>query len=69
MSTASGVWEPDIAKYGAMAGDLLAVRSPGSGWDCYDLKQDPRQHARAKDLGCLKLFFVGSVQAFGEASR
>ena len=69
MSTASGVWEPDIAKYGAMAGDLLAVRSPRSQWDCYDLKQDPRQRVHAKELGCLNLFVVGSVQAFGEASR
>ncbi len=69
MSTVSGVWEPDIAKYGAMAGDLLAVRSHASRWDCYDMKQDPRQHQHAKNLGCLNLFVVGSVKTFGEDSR
>jgi hypothetical protein len=69
MSTASGVWEPDLAKYGAMAGDLLAVRSPGSHWDCYDAKKDPRQRVHAKDPGCLALFAAGSVQTFGESSR
>ncbi len=69
MSTGSGVWEPDIAKYGAMSGDLLAVRSPGSRWDCYDAKKDPGQHMRTRDGGCLRLFVAGGVQTFGEASR
>jgi hypothetical protein len=44
MSTASGVWEPDDAKYGAMKGDMLAVRSMGGGWWCYDVRTDPGEH-------------------------
>jgi Sulfatase len=60
MSTASGVWEPDIAKYGIMAGDLLAVRPATPHWDCYDAKRDPGEHTRAKDLGCLALIAIGT---------
>jgi glucan phosphoethanolaminetransferase (alkaline phosphatase superfamily) len=41
MSTASGVWEPDDAKYGVMKGDMLAVKSLGGGWWCYDVRSDP----------------------------
>jgi hypothetical protein len=59
LSTASGVWEPDIAKYGILQGDLLAVRSAGGRWDCYDAAKDPTEHARAKDLRCLALFAAG----------
>ena len=63
LSTASGVWEPDIAKYGILQGDLLAVRSAGGRWDCYDAAKDPTEHARARDLRCLALFAAG-VDAF-----
>jgi glucan phosphoethanolaminetransferase (alkaline phosphatase superfamily) len=63
MSTASGVWEPDIAKYGIMAGDLLAVRPATPRWDCYDAKRDPGEHTRANDLACLSLIGIG-VQTF-----
>jgi hypothetical protein len=69
MSTASGVWEPDIVKYGAMSGDLMAVRSPGSSWGCYDAKKDPGERTRMKDSVCASLFAVGGTQTFGEASR
>ncbi len=60
LSTASGVWEPDIAKYGVMAGDLLVVRGARSRWDCYDAKRDPGEHnAHAKDIACLSLMGIG----------
>jgi hypothetical protein len=60
MSTASGVWEPDIAKYGVMQGDLLAVRPAAPRWECYDAKQDPGEHTRARDFGCLALIGLGT---------
>jgi hypothetical protein len=60
MSTASGVWEPDIAKYGIMMGDLLAVRPATPRWDCFDAKRDPSEHAHAQDLRCLGLVSLGT---------
>jgi hypothetical protein len=61
MSTASGVWEPDIAKYGVMAGDMLAVRGAASRWDCYDAAQDPRErNPRSRDFRCLALVGIGA---------
>ena len=59
MSTVSGVWEPDIAKYGIMAGDVLVVRPATPRWDCYDAKRDPGQHSHVNDLTCLSLIGVG----------
>jgi hypothetical protein len=45
MSTASGVWEPDDAKYGIMIEDVLAVRSAGNPeWQCYDTTRDAAEH-------------------------
>jgi Sulfatase len=60
LSTASGVWEPDIAKYGIMASDLLVVRSATPRWDCYDARRDPGEHSRAQELGCLTLIGIGT---------
>lgn len=60
MSTASGVWEPDIAKYGIMSGDLLVVRPATPRWECYDAKRDPGEHTRALGLGCMVLIAIGN---------
>jgi hypothetical protein len=66
MSTVSGVWDPDQARYGAMAGDLLVVRGSRGRWDCYDAASDPAEHdPHVTNLGCLMLATaVGS--AFGD---
>jgi arylsulfatase A-like enzyme len=66
MSTGSGVWEPDITRYGVLAGDRLVVRSPGSPWECYDAKQDPQERVPVRDLRCLLLAKAGE-QAFEQA--
>jgi len=66
MSTGSGVWEPDITRYGAMAGDLLAVRAPASPWECYDVTLDPHEVTRSMDARCLGLMLAGA-QAFETA--
>jgi Sulfatase len=60
LSTASGVWEPDIAKYGIMAGDLLVVRPATPRWDCFNAKRDPGEHSRAPDIACLGLVAIGT---------
>jgi hypothetical protein len=60
LSTASGVWEPDIAKYGILAGDLLVVRPANPRWDCYDAMHDPGEHSRTQGLVCLALIEIGT---------
>lgn len=60
LSTATGVWEPDIVRYGAMSGDLLAVSGPRGPWICYDAAQDPGQHRTSSDLRCLALIQAGT---------
>jgi membrane-anchored protein YejM (alkaline phosphatase superfamily) len=52
LSTGSGVWEPDIAKYGMLEGDLLVVRSVHGRYECYDAKKDPSEHQRSRDPAC-----------------
>ncbi len=61
MSTASGVWEPDDAKFGVMQGDMLAVRSAVGPWFCYDLRTDARQYiGRTSMPGCGPLMDLGT---------
>ena len=61
MSTASGVWEPDDAKYGVMQGDLLAVRSASGTWWCYDMKTDPAEISqRGSYPACAPLIELGT---------
>jgi glucan phosphoethanolaminetransferase (alkaline phosphatase superfamily) len=61
LSTASGVWEPDDAKYGVMQGDVFAVRSAGGVWWCFDLRVDPEERTpRGMLPGCAPLIDVGS---------
>jgi len=63
MSTGSGVWEPDITRYGMMSGDLLVVRSPASRWDCYDANKDPEERTQARDVRC-SLLTIAATRAF-----
>jgi len=61
MSTASGVWEPDDAKYGVMRGDLLAVRSATGEWWCYDVRADPDERVPKPMIpGCEPLIDLGT---------
>jgi arylsulfatase A-like enzyme len=60
MSTASGVWEPDDAKYGVMQGDILAVKAESGVWWCYDIRTDPGEHeARGSYPACEPLIELG----------
>jgi glucan phosphoethanolaminetransferase (alkaline phosphatase superfamily) len=61
LSTASGVWEPDDAKYGVMQGDLFAVKSAGGAWWCFDIRSDPDERSpRGMLPGCAPLIDVGT---------
>jgi Sulfatase len=61
LSTASGVWEPDDAKYGVMQGDVLAVTSAGGAWWCFDIKADPgERNPRGSLPGCAPLIDLGT---------
>jgi glucan phosphoethanolaminetransferase (alkaline phosphatase superfamily) len=61
LSTASGVWEPDDAKYGVMQGDLLAVKSASGAWWCFDIRADPGEHnPRGALPGCAPLIDLGT---------
>ena len=61
MSTASGVWEPDDAKFGVMKGEMLATRSAVGPWWCYDLRTDPFERmAKTSMPGCGPLMDLGT---------
>ena len=63
LSTGSGVWEPDDAKFGVMKGEMLAVKSAGAGWFCYDIRADPGERvARGSLPGCGPLMDLGTAR-------
>jgi membrane-anchored protein YejM (alkaline phosphatase superfamily) len=66
MSTASGVWEPDDAKYGAISGDILAVRSAAPGWLCYDARIDPAERWLQPPARCAPLVDAASRAFAGQ---
>lgn len=69
MSTASGVWEPDDAKFGVMKGEMLAVRSAGGPWACFDLRVDPFERAGKTSMpGCGPLMDY-ATEHFSDAWR
>jgi hypothetical protein len=69
MSTASGVWEPDDAKFGVMKGEMLAVRSAAGPWWCYDVRTDPFERLGKNSMpGCGPLMDLGT-QKFGPLWR
>jgi hypothetical protein len=43
LTTATGVWEPDVFTYGVMRGDQLLMGTPAQTWRCYDILTDPRE--------------------------
>ena len=56
LSTATGVWEPDEPKVGAMQNDVLAVKAAGGRWWCFDVRADPGEAVAHDALpGCAEL--------------
>jgi glucan phosphoethanolaminetransferase (alkaline phosphatase superfamily) len=68
MSTASGVWEPDDAKYGVMIDDVLAVRSAGNhAWQCYDTNRDFGEYSTSWTVPACPIAVALGQRAFANA--
>ncbi len=68
LSTASGVWPPDVVKLGVMQADRLAVRGLTSDWACYDMRVDGRQLFPVASPRCVDLITVGD-RRYAEALK
>jgi len=51
LATATSVWEPDDARFGAAQDEMVLVGAPGA-WACYDTARDPLEHARLNAPAC-----------------
>ncbi len=51
LATATSVWEPDDARFGATAGERALVGAPGA-WACFDLARDPRERSPLPGPAC-----------------
>jgi arylsulfatase A-like enzyme len=51
LATATSVWEPDDARFGATADERALVGAPGS-WACFDTARDPRERTPLPARAC-----------------
>jgi glucan phosphoethanolaminetransferase (alkaline phosphatase superfamily) len=51
LATATSVWEPDDARFGAARDDLVLVGAPGA-WACFDTARDPRERSPLNPAAC-----------------
>jgi Sulfatase len=51
LATATSVWEPDDARFGAAAGERVLLGAPGT-WTCFDTARDPRERAPLPGRSC-----------------
>jgi arylsulfatase A-like enzyme len=51
LATATSVWVPDDARFGAMAGERALVGAPGA-WACFDTARDPRERSPLPGPAC-----------------
>jgi glucan phosphoethanolaminetransferase (alkaline phosphatase superfamily) len=51
LATATSVWVPDDARFGAMAGERALVGGPGA-WACFDTARDPRERSPLPGPAC-----------------
>ncbi len=51
LATATSVWEPDDARFGAAQDDLVLIGAPG-GWACFDTARDPRERSPLHPAAC-----------------
>jgi sulfatase-like protein len=65
LATATSVWEPDDARFGATADERALVGAPGS-WACFDTARDPREHAPLPARACEDLRSAISPKFVGE---
>jgi hypothetical protein len=51
LATATSVWQPDDARFGATAGERALVGAPGA-WACFDTARDPRERSPLPGPSC-----------------
>jgi hypothetical protein len=51
LATATSVWEPDDARFGATADERALIGAPGA-WSCFDTARDPRERAPMPPRAC-----------------
>jgi arylsulfatase A-like enzyme len=51
LATATTVWEPDDARFGAARDDLVFIGAPGA-WACFDTARDPQEKAPLNPAAC-----------------
>jgi hypothetical protein len=51
LATATSVWEPDDARFGAARDDLVLVGAPGA-WACFDTARDPKERTHLDLASC-----------------
>jgi hypothetical protein len=51
LATATSVWEPDDARFGATAGERALVGAPGA-WACFDTARDPHERSPLSGPSC-----------------
>jgi hypothetical protein len=51
LATATSVWEPDDARFGATAGERALIGAPGA-WACFDTARDPKEHSPLLGPAC-----------------
>ncbi len=51
LATATSVWEPDDARFGATAGERALIGAPGA-WSCFDTARDPHERSPLPGPSC-----------------
>jgi arylsulfatase A-like enzyme len=51
LATATSVWEPDDARFGATADERALIGAPGS-WSCFDTARDPHERSPMAPRAC-----------------
>jgi membrane-anchored protein YejM (alkaline phosphatase superfamily) len=65
LATATSVWEPDDARFGATAGERVLIGAPGA-WSCFDTARDPHEHVALAGPSCDDLRAAVAPIFFGE---
>jgi Sulfatase len=66
LATATSVWEPDDARFGATAGERALIGAPGA-WTCFDTARDPRELSPLHGAACDDLRAAVAPVFVGEA--
>jgi arylsulfatase A-like enzyme len=54
LATSTAVWEPDDARFGAIASSRKVIGAPGA-WECFDVESDPGEQHALGESSCADL--------------